>query len=235
MAKKKNTEEEFKLVEAKLVELGYALNNRGNYHEYIKYIGKIKCIVTFRHNDSNGKIKNVTGEFFRAENYRNSNNGDFFTLTTSVTALPPATILTPEDVVIYDLKGVNFSKHLENFIKDIHELYESNLESMAGHHSDGAPGIIVKTGLVDIDNREIKIGDKIKFCYVDPMGECNPDEFDEYEYTVAFEQGCVVGIRPERNPRVLRGYMKTKEGKYICNYGTLVEYPDNVVYCKVID
>lgn len=235
MAKKKNTPEEFKLVEEKLVELGYALNNRGNYHEYIKYIGKIKCIVTFRLNDSNGKIKNVTGEFFRAENYRNNNNGDFFTLATSVTALPSATILTPEDVVIYDLKGANFSKHLENFIKDIPELYESNLASMAGHHSDGAPGIIVKTGLVDVNGREIKIGDKIKFCYVDPMGHCNPDSFSDLKYTVAFEQGCVVGVRPERNAKVLRGYMKTVEGKYISNYGTLAEYPDNVVYCKVID
>lgn len=235
MAKKKNTPEEFKLIEDKLVELGYSMHFRGTYHEYIKYIGKIKCIVTFSHNDSNGKIKNVTGEFFRAENYRNPNNGDFFNLTTNVTALPSATILTPEDVVIYDLKGVNFSKHLENFIKDIPELYESNLASMAGHHSDGAPGIIVKTGLVDINNREIKIGDKIKFCYVSLTGQCNPDCFDDLEYTVAFEQGCVVGVRPERNAKVLRGYMKTVGGKYISNYGNLVEYPDNVVYCKVID
>ena len=105
------------------------MNDRGNYHEYTKSIGKIKCIVTFRHNDSNGKIKNVTGEFFRAENYRNNTNGDFFTLTTRVTAIPAATILTPEDVVIYDLKGVNFSKHLENFIKDIPELYEVSYEA----------------------------------------------------------------------------------------------------------
>jgi hypothetical protein len=29
--------------------------------------------------------------------------------------------------------------------------------------------------------------------------------------------------------------MKTVEGKYISNYCTLAEYPDNVVYCKVID
>jgi hypothetical protein len=29
--------------------------------------------------------------------------------------------------------------------------------------------------------------------------------------------------------------MKTVGGKYISNYGNLVEYPDNVVYCKVID
>lgn len=235
MAKKKNTPEEFKLVEAKLVELGYALNNRGNYHEYTKFIGKLKCIVTFCHNDSNGETKNVTGEFFRAENYRNTNNGDFFNLTTRVTAMPPVAILTPEDVVIYDLKGVNFSKHLEHFIEGIHEMYGTNLESMAGHHSDGAPGIIVKTGLVDINNREIKIGDKIKFCYVSVTGQCNPDCFSDLEYTVAFEQGCVVGVRPERNAKVLRGYMKTVGGKYISNYGNLVEYPDNVVYCKVID
>jgi len=235
MAKRKNTPEEFKLVEAKLVELGYALNKRGSYHDYTKFIGKLKCIVTFRHNDSNGKIKNVTGEFFRAENYRNANNGDFFNLSTSVTAIPAATILTPEDVVLYDLKGVNFSKHLENFIKDIPELYETNLKSMVGHTSDVEPGIIVKTGLVDIDNREIKIGDKIKFCYVDPMGHCNPDSFSDLVHTVAFEQGCVVGVHPERNAKVLRGYMKNVEGKYISNYGPLVEYPDNVVYCKVID
>ena len=235
MAKRKNTPEEFDLVEAKLAELGYAKHYRGTYHEYTKDIGKLKCIVTFRHNDSNGKIKDVTGEFFRAENYRNPDNGDFFTLTTRVTAMPSVAILTPEDVVNYDLKGVNFNKHLEKFIEGIPEMYEANLESMGGHHSDGATGNIVKTGLVDINNREIKIGDKIKFCYVDPVGQCIPDSFSDIEYTVAFEQGCVVGVRPERNAKVLRNYMKTAEGKYISNYGSLMEYPDNIVYCKVID
>ena len=66
------------------------------------------------------------------------------------------------------------------------------------------------------------------------MGHCNPDSLSDLAYTVAFEQGCVVGVRPDRNAKVLRGYMKTVESKYISNYGTVVEYPDNVVYCKVI-
>lgn len=92
------------------------------------------------------------------------------------------------------------------------------------------------TGLRDIAGREIKIGDKIRFLYVDPMGEIlGRDDLDDEVYTVEFRQGCVVGVREDRNPKLLRDYMRTREGRYIPNYGTLVEYVDDEVLCVLVD
>lgn len=92
------------------------------------------------------------------------------------------------------------------------------------------------TGLKDIKGREIKLGDKIQFLYVDPMGRFQgSDVLDDRVYTVEFHQGCVVGVIKDRNPKLLRDYMRTKEGRYIPNYGTLVEYVDDEVLCVVID
>jgi hypothetical protein len=92
------------------------------------------------------------------------------------------------------------------------------------------------TGLKDIKGREIKIGDKIQFLYVDPMGRLHgSDVLDDRVYTVEFRQGCVVAVINDRNPKLLRDYMKTKEGEYIPNYGTLVEYVDDEVLCVVVD
>lgn len=92
------------------------------------------------------------------------------------------------------------------------------------------------TGLRDFTGREIKIGDKIQFLYVDPMGEIlGRDDLDDEVYTVEFRQGCVVGVREDRNPKLLRDYMRTREGRYIPNYGTLIEYVDDKVLCVVVD
>ena len=49
---------------------------------------------------------------------------------------------------------------------------------------------------------------------------------DDRVYTVEFCQGCVVGVIEDRKPKLLRDYMKTEDGRYIPNYGTLVEYVD---------
>lgn len=92
------------------------------------------------------------------------------------------------------------------------------------------------TGLKDNTGREIKIGDKIQFLYVDPIGEIlGRDDLDDEVYTVEFRQGCVVGVREDRNPKLLRDYMRTREGRYIPNYGTLVEYDGDEVLCVVVD
>ena len=92
------------------------------------------------------------------------------------------------------------------------------------------------TGLKDVRGREIKIGDKIQFLYVDSMGRfLGSDVLDDRVYTVEFRQGCVVGVIEDRNPKLLRDYMRTEEGRYIPNYGTLVEYVDDEVLCVVVD
>ena len=92
------------------------------------------------------------------------------------------------------------------------------------------------TGLKDIKGREIKIGDKIQFLYVDPMGRIyGSDVLDDKVYTVEFRQGCVVAVTEDRNPKLLRDYMKTKEGRYVPNYGTIIEYVDDEVLGVVID
>lgn len=99
----------------------------------------------------------------------------------------------------------------------------------------------MQTGLKDIKGREIKIGDKFKFCYIGPNGECNEDDIDDGLFEITFEQGCVVaryisgrGVE-DMDPKVLRNYMRTEQGRYICNYGPLTVYPDNTVYGVVID
>ena len=92
------------------------------------------------------------------------------------------------------------------------------------------------TGLKDVNGREIKIGDKIQFLYVDPLGMIlGSDVLDDPVYTVEFRQGCVVGVIEDRNPKLLRDYMKTVEGRYISNYGNHVEYVDDEVMCVVVD
>ena len=45
--KKKNTPEEFKALETRLIELGYSFRERGNYYEYIKTVGNSVATVTF--------------------------------------------------------------------------------------------------------------------------------------------------------------------------------------------
>lgn len=99
----------------------------------------------------------------------------------------------------------------------------------------------MKTGLVDIKGHEIELGDKIRFLYADPLGRLDQDTLDDGLYEVAFEQGAVMGkylgghgVEAE-NPRVLRNWMETEEGKYISNYGTLTVYPDNKVLCEIVE
>lgn len=97
-------------------------------------------------------------------------------------------------------------------------------------------GLVSCTGLVDIDNREIKIGDKIQFCYADPISDkFEDDSLEEDIYTVDFLQGCVVGTRHERDPIPLRDRMVTREGPYISNYHNLTIFVDNVVHCKIVN
>ena len=229
MAKKKNTPEEFKLVEKKLCELGFKHNYRGTYYEYTKTLRYVAAIVTFRLNDSNGSIKDVSAEMFFNEQYRRTDDGSSTQFMVRATSLAKTNMPTPEDMVSVDQKLASFDRYVTKVRMDICNMINTEFNEIP------EPQNGIKTGLVDINNREIKIGDKIKFCYVDPVGQCDLDTLSDFEYTVAFEQGCVVGVRPERNAKVLRNYMKTAEGKYISNYGTLVEYPDNIVYCKVID
>lgn len=96
------------------------------------------------------------------------------------------------------------------------------------------------SGLVDLDGREIFVGDKIRFIAGDPLGRPT-GELGESLYEVAFEQGCVVakylsgGGVEAMDSKPLRNYMETKEGRYISNYGPLTEYPNNRVYCRVIE
>lgn len=229
MAKKKNTPEEFKLVEKKLCELGFKHNYRGTSYEYTKTLRYVAAIVTFRLNYSNGSIKDVSAEMFFNEQYRRTDDGSSTHLMVRATSLASTKMPTPEDMVAVDRKLASFDEYVTKVRTDVCNMINTVFNEIP------EPQNGIKTGLVDINNREIKIGDKIKFCYVDPMGHCNPDSFSDLVHTVAFEQGCVVGVHPERNAKILRGYMKTAEGKYISNYGNLVEYPDNVVYCKVID
>lgn len=99
----------------------------------------------------------------------------------------------------------------------------------------------MKTGLVDMKGNEIELGDKIRFFYTDPLGRLDQYMLDDALYEVAFEQGAVMGkylgghgVEAE-NPRVLRNWMETEEGKYISNYGTLTVYPDNKVLCDIVE
>lgn len=90
----------------------------------------------------------------------------------------------------------------------------------------------IPSGLVDMEGREIHLDDKIQF---------GDDTSVEGVFAVAFEQGCFVakyitgGGVEAMNPLVLRNFMETKEGRYISNYGNLVEYPNNRVDCLVIE
>ncbi len=99
----------------------------------------------------------------------------------------------------------------------------------------------MKTGLKDLKGNEINIGDKFRFIYTDPMGKSHPTTLDDGLYEIAYEHGAVVakyieghGVEAE-NPRLLRNYIETEEGRYISNYGILTVYKNDVVLGEVVE
>ena len=99
----------------------------------------------------------------------------------------------------------------------------------------------MKTGLIDLNGTEIKLGDKFRFVYIDPLGKVYKDDLDDGLYEIDFDHGAVVanyieghGVEAE-NPRLLRNWIETEEGRYISNYGNLTVFTNNVVLGKVID
>ena len=99
----------------------------------------------------------------------------------------------------------------------------------------------MKTGLKDLKGNDINIGDKFRFIYKDPMGRLNPSTLDDGLYEIAYEHGAVVakyieghGVEAE-NPRLLRNWIETEEGRYISNYGYLTVYKNNVVLGEVVE
>jgi hypothetical protein len=116
------------------------------------------------------------------------------------------------------------------------EVYMQRLKKHGGK-------LVVKnlpSGLVDLDGREICVGDKIKFIHADPLGRPT-DELSDSVYEVVFQQGCFVakylsgGGVEAMNPKLLRNYMETKEGRYVSNVGNLTEYPNNKVFCRITE
>ena len=99
----------------------------------------------------------------------------------------------------------------------------------------------MKTGLKDLKGNEINIGDKFRFIYTDPMSRSHPSTLDDGLYEIAYEHGAVVakyieghGVETE-NPRLLRNFIDTEEGRYISNYGNLIVFKNDVVLGEVVE
>lgn len=96
----------------------------------------------------------------------------------------------------------------------------------------------MNSGLLDLNGKEIKLGDKVLFPYITPFGDI--DDFC-YEGVIEFKHGSFV-LTPTKydgeklfytfNP--LYKWCKKEEGKYISNVGN-IEVVSNICVLKVVD
>lgn len=78
----------------------------------------------------------------------------------------------------------------------------------------------IKLGLTDSTGREIKIGDKISFFYINPVGELT-DKLEDEVFKIIFKLGSAGFLNKYGEFLPLIGYVERKCGDYIGNHGNL--------------
>ena len=80
---------------------------------------------------------------------------------------------------------------------------------------------LIKSGIIDKNGIEVKIGDTIVLPYVDPMGDIS--ETEGTKAIVVFEHGCF-GYYDETHFNPLFIWQRQVKGEYISNEGNRVVY-----------
>lgn len=116
--KKKNTPEEFKALETRLIELGYNFREHGNYYEYIKTAGNSVATVTFTRLQSKPEVRDVSFEVFSTF-YARRSASEFLDGHSRVMLIP----ITPK-LKLSRLEAANnefemLNKYIGKFIKEM--------------------------------------------------------------------------------------------------------------------
>ena len=115
---KKNTPEEFKALETRLIELGYYFRERGNYYEYIKTAGNSVATVTFTRLRTKPDVRDVSFEVFSTI-YARRSASVFLDGHSRVMLIPATPILTLSRLEAANNEFEMLNKYIGNFIKEM--------------------------------------------------------------------------------------------------------------------
>ena len=79
----------------------------------------------------------------------------------------------------------------------------------------------IKTGVLDLDDNEIELGDTIGFLYVNPMGETEDDIDSEEVYEVVWKYGAF-GVNKTLLFVSLSEMVRYSSGEYVSNAGNII-------------
>ncbi len=122
---KKNTPEEFKALEARLIELGYNFRERGNYYEYIKTAGNSVATVTFTRLQNKPEVRDVSFEVFSTI-YTRRSASEFLDGHSRVMLIPATPILKLSRLEAANTEFELLNKYIGNFIKEMDGIMETN-------------------------------------------------------------------------------------------------------------
>jgi hypothetical protein len=123
--KRKNTPEEFKVLETRLCELGYNRRERGNYYEYIKTVGNSVATVTFTRLQNKPEVRDVSFEVFSTI-YTRRSASEFLDGHSSLLLIPATPILKLSKLDVANNEFELLSTYIGNFIKEMDGIIETN-------------------------------------------------------------------------------------------------------------
>lgn len=122
---KKNTPEEFKALETRLIELGYYFRERGNYYEYIKTAGNSVATVTFTRLRTKPDVRDVSFEVFSTI-YARRSASVFLDGHSRVMLIPATPILTLSRLEAANNEFEILSKYIGKFVKEMSSIMATN-------------------------------------------------------------------------------------------------------------
>lgn len=123
--KRKNTPEEFKALETRLIELGYNFRERGNYYEYIKTVGNSVATVTFTRLQNKPEVRDVSFEVFSTI-YTRRSASEFLDGHSSLLLIPITPTLTLSRLEAANTEFEMLGKYIGKFIKDMEGIMATN-------------------------------------------------------------------------------------------------------------
>ena len=123
--KKKNTPEEFKALETRLIELGYNFREHGNYYEYIKTAGNSVATVTFTRLQNKPEVRDVSFEVFSTI-YARRSASEFLDGHYRVMLIPITPILALSRLEAANTEFEMLGKYIGKFVKDMEGIMATN-------------------------------------------------------------------------------------------------------------
>ena len=123
--KKKNTPEEFKALENRLIELGYSFRERGNYYEYIKTASNSVATVTFTRLRTKPEVRDVSFEVFSTI-YTRRSASVFLDGHSRLMLIPITPILELSKLEAANNEFEMLNKYVGKFIKEMDGIMGTN-------------------------------------------------------------------------------------------------------------